>query len=318
MTPAECEICSRPSIDDVPYCPKCADTFRAELMTVPGLVVDLDITSDRLDRLAKHQEGGKGTETPLPIRLDAKGSLVNFRRPLDLLTNTITTWARLAGCDIDESNPPAGLRQLVLNNRHGRSYRYDPTELITHPIRGVEFAAVWLAHHPREIRAIEDTTGMHDGITDTIAYVRRLVDRLPERVLKGPCPYVGYGAHGDRTLCGTRLYAERGESWIRCPKCGALHDVRDLDSSALHSAEDRLFELRQILVLMTELGEPVPKSTLYAWANDPRRKRLSPKAWRRDSGQITDVWIDRRDTPLYRLGDVREERRRVEQEKANT
>ncbi|WP_343466295.1 hypothetical protein AAI421_17990 [Rhodococcus aetherivorans] len=312
----ECEICGRASADAVPYCSQCADTLRAELMAVPGLVVDLDITSDRLDRLAKHQEGGKSTEAPLPIRLGRDGFVVNYRRPLALLTNAITSWANVAGWDLDETDPPTGLRQLVLNNRGGRSHRYDPTELLTHPIRPVETVAVWLAHQPEAIRAVQSPHRMHDDVIHVVAHVRKLVDRLPERVLKGPCPYVGYDEHGDRAVCGARLYAERGEEWIRCPKCGSLHEVRALEAAALHGVEDRLFELRELLVLMEELGEPVPKSTLYAWANDPRWKRIEPKAWRRANGQVVDVWIDRRDTPLYRLGDVREQRRRRDREKA--
>lgn len=312
----ECEICGRASADAVPYCYQCADTLRAELMAVPGLVVDLDITSDRLDKLGKRQEGGKSTEAPLPIRLGRDGFTVNYRRPLALLTNAITAWANVAGWDLDETDPPAGLRQLVLNNRGGRSHRYDPTELLTHPIRPVELAAVWLAHQPRAIRAVPGPSRMHDDVIDVVVHVRKLVDRLPERVLKGPCPYVGYDEHGDRAVCGAELYAERGEEWIRCPKCGSLHEVRALEAAALHGVEDRLFELRELLVLMTELGEPVPKATLYAWANDARRKRLEPKGWKRPSGQVTDVWIDRRDTPVYRLGDVRRLRFAVEREKA--
>lgn len=317
----ECEICGRASADAVPYCYQCADTLRAELMAVPGLVVDLDITSDRLDRLAKHQEGGKSTEAPLPIRLGRDGFVVNYRRPLALLTNAITAWARAValvdGFELEpEEVTSPGLEQLVLNNRGGRSHRYDPTELLMHPIRPVETVAVWLAHQPEAIRAVQSPHRMHDDVIHVVSHVRKLVDRLPERVLKGPCPYVGYDEHGDRAVCGAELYAERGEEWIRCPRCGSLHEVRALEAAALHGVEDRLFELRELLVLMAELGEPVPKATLYAWANDPRRKRLEPKGWKRPSGQVTDVWIDRRDTPVYRLGDVRKLRFDVEREKA--
>lgn len=317
----ECEICGRASADTIAYCYRCADTLRAELMAVPGLVVDLDITSDRLDRLGKRQEVGKGSDSPLPIRLGPKGMPVNYRRPLDSLSGIVLSWGRVvtheANLTFDEHMPPAGLVQLVLNNRGGRSHRYDPAELVMHPVRPIELAAVWLAHQPRAIRAVPTVTEMHDDVTEAVAHVRRLVDRLPERVLKGPCPYVGYDARGDRAVCGARLYAERGEEWIRCPRCGSLHEVRALEAAALHGVEDRLFELRELLVLMAELGEPVPKATLYAWANDPRRKRLSPRGWKRPTGQITDVWIDRRDTPVYRLGDVRELRFAVEREKAS-
>lgn len=323
MNGTECGICGRRSADTIPYCFRCADTFRAELMAVPGLVADLDITGDRLDKLGRSQPGGKSPETPIPIRLGRDGFPANYGRPLADLTAVITGWAGkvataagLAHVLADAvTSPPSGLERLVLNNRPGRNHRYDPTELTTHPIRPVEIAAVWLAHNPRPLRAVPDVAWMHDDVTVAVERIRRIVDRLPERTLRGPCPYVGYDHNGDRKPCGARLYAERGEEWVRCPKCGAQHELRRLESAALRAAENELFELSQIRILLEELGEPVPKSTLYAWANDPRRKRLKPRGWRRPSGTVTDVWIDRRDTPMYRLGDVRTVREKVEAEK---
>lgn len=318
-TPTECGVCGRLSADPIPYCYRCADTLRAELLAVPGLVVDLDIAAGRLDQLSAPNEGGKSTETPLPIKLGRDGSPVDYARPLRALSETISKWAHVVadsgGLDFVAHRHADGLRVLVLNQRGGRSHRYDPAELLTQPIRSVEYLAVWLAHQPRELRASPDPVEMHDAVTGVIAYTRKLVDRLPERVLKGLCPFVHFDMRGERHECRTKLYAERGDEWVRCPKCRSLHDVRTLEAEALGSVEGQLFELRQILVLMTELGEPVPKSTLYAWANDARRKRLTPRAWKRfGTGQTVDVWIDRRDTPLYRLGDVRELRRRVERE----
>lgn len=322
MTGIECEICARPSADQVPFCYRCADTFRAELMAVPGLVADLHITGDRLDKLGRGTEGGKSAEVPLPIRLGRDGFPNNYGRPLANLHDTIAEWFDVVSLKTGRparrgdlvTNPPAGLVRLVLNNRAGRTYRYDPTELMTHPVSAAELMAVWIAHQPRAIRAVPNPVVMYDDVTATIDHIRRLVDRLPERTLRGPCPYL-VDQDGERVRCGARLYAERGETWVRCPKCRTLHDVRTLESDALSKAENELFELHQIRIIMAELGEPIPKSTLYAWANDPTRQRLEPAGWKRPAYVTIGGPIDHGEVPLYRLGDVRRVREIVEREK---
>lgn len=310
MTGIECEICGRLSADDVPYCYRCADTFRAELMAVPGLVADLHITGDRLDKLGRNiAGGGPSSEAPLPIRLGRDGFPNNYGRPLANLHHSLTEWFDAVALHTGHparrgelvTNPPAGLVRLVLNNRAGRTYRYDPTELMTHPVSAAELMAVWIARQPRAIRGVADPALMHDDVTATIEHIRRLVDRLPERTLRGVCPYV-VDQDGERVPCGARLYAERGETWVRCPQCGAMHDVRTLESDALRRAEDELLELHEIRLVMSALGEPIPKSTLYSWANDPARKRLTPAGHNGDRA-------------LYRLGDVRRVRAIVEREK---
>ncbi|WP_395705132.1 hypothetical protein [Rhodococcus ruber] len=321
MTP-ECEVCGRPSADSIAYCYRCADSFRSELMHVPSLVSDLDIARDRLDRLTRPQPGGKSSETGLPIRLDRKGRPADFRRLLERLAHTIGTWAALvaeeAGLAFDLREAPRGLEQLVLNNRAGHSHRHDPAELIVHPIRDVELAAVWLAHQPRALRGVPTVVDMHDEVTDAVADVRRAVDHLPVRVYKGTCPYRWTDWDGEIHVCGADLYVEKGEDWIRCPRCGVMHEIRHLERDVLGELEDRVYTLAELLGLMRELGEPVPKATLYAWANDRRRRKLDPRGWRRPDGTVTDTWIDRRDSAVYRLGDVRALRRATLAEASET
>ncbi|WP_064066964.1 hypothetical protein [Prescottella equi] len=58
-------------------------------------------------------------------------------------------------------------------------------------------------------------------------------------------------------------------------------------------------------MILRALGDPVPKSTLYAWANDPKRRKLTVRGWRTPNGMVTPYWIRRSDPPVYRLGDVR-------------
>lgn len=293
MVTVECEICGRASGDSIAYCHNCAHTLHTELLAIPGLIADLHTAADRQDKLTTRQEGGKSPEPPLPIRLARDGNPTNYQRHITNVTEVISAWAQLladtTAHDFDPATPPAGLTQLVHNNRTGHTHRHDPTALNHHPVLDVELHAIWLAHHITDIRRHPHAVTMHLDITDTTDTIRTLVDRPTERTFRGHCPTP---TEDDQT-CGAELRVERGEQWVRCPRCHAHHMVRQLDAQALDGLEDRAFTVLELLRLMRELGEPVPKATLYAWANDPRKRRLTP----------TDT--DDKGRALYRLGDVR-------------
>lgn len=317
----ECHNCGRSVSDGYALCGLCVDMLIKELKAVPGIVSDMTITRARLDRMSRGRNGGKSAETALPIRLD-KYDRRPTQRPLDLLAVEIITWARdiatLTGEDLDAAIDSQGLRQMVHNHhRHRASARTprDPAALSAEPAYDVELAAIWLIHYPEAIRRHPALAELHDGITDVIAHARKAVDRLPELAYKGPCPHTYRDEEGMRVTCSTDLYAERGEEYVSCPRCWTHHSVRQLDGGRLHRIDNELFSLAELVPLLKELGEPVPKSTLYAWANDPKRKRLTPQGWRQADGTVSKFWMRRPDPALYRLGEVRELRRKsLEQE----
>ncbi|MCA1004778.1 hypothetical protein LCL87_03540 [Rhodococcus hoagii] len=129
------------------------------------------------------------------------------------------------------------------------------------------------------------------------------VDRLPELAYKGPCPALVDDAreHAVRH-CGADLYAEKGQDWVKCRRCGSNHDVREINRAAREHVVDMLFTATELHGLLEELGSPVPKGTIWSWAS---RRQLHPRGWRRN-GRITDHWIHRNDPPVYRLADVLE------------
>lgn len=303
----ECTNCGRTVNENLALCGECLESLRAELRRVPGLVSDMTITRARLDRMSSGLVRGKSAETALPIRLD------RFDRrptqfPLDSLTNEITTWARLVAdetAQLDELNTALDsfeFRQSVHAQRHRK---HDPAWLSTETALDAELAAVWLADHASYLAWMPAIAEMHDGITDAIARCRRAIDRQPELSYKGPCPHVSYDEERQPFTCSADLYVERGEDYVSCPRCWTHHRVRDLERAMLQKVNDQLFTITELLPLLDELGEHVAKSTLYAWANDPKRKKLSPQAWRQADGTHSDYWMRRSDPALYRLGDVR-------------
>ncbi|NKV70846.1 hypothetical protein GS941_20895 [Rhodococcus hoagii] len=304
----DCHNCGRVVADGLELCALCVDSLRRELLQVPGLVSDMTITRARLDRMSRGRVGGKSAETALPVRLD-KFDQRPTQRPLDHLTLTLGTWAQAAADHTRQEQAfveawgSAGLRQLVHNHRHRK---LDRAAISTEPAHAAELAAIWLADYVGDLRAMPDAGAMHDEITDAIAYARRAIDRQPELTFRGQCTIQVADEYGVYSACGTDLFVEKGEAWVTCPSCAWSHDVRDIERGALQREDDRLCTLVEIFGILRALGDPVPKSTLYAWANDPRRRRLEVRGWRTPNGMVTPYWIRRTDPPVYRLGDVRQ------------
>lgn len=302
----DCHNCGRTVADDFDLCHDCMATLVKNLESVPGLVSDILITRSRQDRMSSNLARGKSAETALPIRLDQYDQRPT-QRPFDALTNELVTWARdldaLIGGELDAALDSRGLRDMVHRHRHSR--RPDPASLSQDGALDAELAAIWLSLYANDLRRHPAVAELFDGIEDAIARCRKAIDRLPELSYKGPCPHVSYDEERQPFTCSADLYVERGEDYVSCPRCWTHHRVRDLERAMLHKVNDQLFTITELLPLLDELGEHVAKSTLYAWANDPKRKKLSPRAWRQADGTHSDYWMRRSDPALYRLGDVR-------------
>lgn len=301
---ADCHHCGRIVTDGYELCTLCADVLHRELLTVPGLVLDLIITRSRLDKLSRGRVGGKSSKTALPVRLN-RFDEPSTRGPLNRLTLVVGTWARVAADhtghadDLEAALDSRGLRQLVHNHRAGRR---DPAAVSAEGAYDVELVAVWLACCAGDLRAIPDAGTMHDEITDALASVRRTVDRRPELAYRGQCSAIVPNEDGASGQCGADLYAEDGDGYLTCRACGASHEVRTLVRDALGAVEQRLFTIAELERVTRELGEPIPAGTMRSWHS---RGHLKPRAWRQADGSESTFWMRRSDPPLFRLRDVR-------------
>ena len=340
-----CRECDRVVADSMDLCQACVDSFVAELLTVPGIVVDMTVTAARLDRMSNGRQGGKSAEVPLPIRISGKvgedpdrdtyknpwthkasDDQLPTRRPYDALVNALTTWGRVFEDHYRVEIPigARGLVQLVQTNRTtGRSntarieraveddYRVDRSALSITPTTAAEQIAVWLACHPDLIRMMPAAHEMFGELTDpeagAITRARRAVDRLPELRFLGPCPTPAPLIAGEPRTCGAGLRAEKGETWVRCPRCRAQFEVVKIIADAKRRTEDRLWTLAQIGKYLVALDIHVPSSTLYDLDYHPK-KAVPKRGWLHTDSQglqtITTTWIHRNDPPVFRVGDV--------------
>ncbi|NKS62385.1 hypothetical protein GS493_05795 [Rhodococcus hoagii] len=257
----ECCNCGRVVGDALPLCVSCADGLVRDLLAVPGLVADMTVTEVRQARMSRSKAVGKSSETALPYAADRTGAPRAL--PLDQLAGTITTWARdlvqtTSFRLIDILDAP-GLRVLTANQRGGR--RSDPASLTVDGLHDFEVAAVWMAHDAQALRRHPAIDELHDEITDVVASVRMAVDRLPELAYKGACPAVVDEAR-ERIVrtCGADLYAEKGQDWVKCRRCGSNHDVREINRAAREHVEDMLFTASELHDLLDELGSPIPRA----------------------------------------------------------
>ncbi|MEU6582771.1 hypothetical protein [Nocardia sp. NPDC046763] len=227
------------------------------------------------------------------------------------LTNAVTTWARLIADSLGVEVPvdSRGLAQLVANGRDGRRdtppvvdvvvwFEHVPVgpprrrarvksgrgaDVLTTPATAVELAAVWLACHPHEVRSHPAAGELAAEVVWAVERLRAITDRPPERRYLGMCgvPLT------DGTKCPHELRAERGAGWVRCPRCRTQHDVRAIEDAARDAARTELYPLAELVRVLATVGEPVPRRTVYDWA---QRGRLLPAPG----------------TELYRLADALE------------
>jgi len=294
--------CGHPSGDNLDLCTSCTATLVKELRAVPGVVADLAVATARFDRMSSGRNGGRSSEAPLPMRTD-------ITRRLDALGNTLTTWARMVAEREHIAIVVSVLQRLVLDERdetyertrpdrisHGKIITGEtvtvlrhPAELSLLPVTSAEVCALWLSRQPQALRSLPAAVEAYDTITDVIASARIAVDRR-ELVYAGPCK-----------ACGHDLYIDRGVDTLRCNRCLATYDARDVSKLLLEQVSETLVTREEALgAVHSYRGRRIPETTWYRWR---RSGKLMPRAWQHGD-QITDHWIYQNDPPLFRLGDV--------------
>lgn len=294
--------CGHPSGDNLPLCTSCTATLVKELRAVPGVVADLAVATARLDRMSSGRNGGRSSEAPLPMRTD-------ITRRLDALGNTLTTWARVVAEHEHIAIVVSVLQRLVLDERdetyertqpdrisHGKiipgetvTVLRHPAELSLLPVTSAEVCALWLSRQPQALRSLPAAVEAYDTITDVIVSARIAVDRR-DLVYAGPCK-----------ACGHDLYIDRGVDTLRCSRCSATYDARDVSKLLLEQTSDALCTREEAMgAVHAYKGQRIPDSTWRTWR---QRGQLTPRAWQHGE-QITDHWLHRDDPPLFRLGDV--------------
>lgn len=153
-----CRLCSI-EMDSGVVCPPCVGQLAADLRALwatgdlHGLDVDLDIAIAKQSKFAPSGGGGRTTEAPLPLNLDASDVRAD-------LHSTLATWCR------------------VILDTHGG----------TTPADTIAAMAQYLHGQTAIIRTSEWGDECVDELREAVRRTRRAIDRPVEKVFAGTCP----------------------------------------------------------------------------------------------------------------------------------
>ncbi|WP_067891256.1 hypothetical protein [Nocardia vaccinii] len=305
MTAIECAECARPLGHNAVICRNCVDGLAEQLLMVPALIGELTVTRAGLGRSGTPSIGGRPSEPPLPIRATGRGRRMIGDSAVLRLETAVIGWARVISEELGVI-PAVNVAYLVQMTQDRRRLPDWPVPrpdaaALGHPVSAVEQAAVWLAHHRREI-------AMHDAADELARDVSGAIGSLAAIIWPAERQYLGLCTTKDAKTfepCGQELRAEIGQAYVHCRRCKWRYDVSELKAEALEHADDRLFKVADLLRVMDGFGQPIARSTLYRWA---RERRIEPRGWehRDEYGtRITDHRIGENDVQVYRLGDAR-------------
>ena len=153
-----------------------------------------------------------------------------------------------------------------------------------HATSATRSAAIWLAKHVSAI-ACDESAGMcYAEIKRVIDDIERMINRPEYTVECGPCPTIGE----DRQLCAVGLRAKPGDIEVTCWKCKQTHNVQKLIAQALEDCKRLLYSERELLDIMAQIGERIPRGTWWNWRSRGVIKSRNewdaePKYWLEDA-----------------------------------
>lgn len=206
---AACACCAR-SVGDGYLCTSCTEDLTTDLTEIADLLVDLEITRTRQDRIERDPVRRHTIDAALPWKEAA--SEAHW-----LLATTALCWCR-----------------LVLD-RVG----VDPADHV-----GTTAASWsgWLARHTQRIRLFPDAGECAVEIGNAVDVARRAVDLPPAQIYVGPCD--GQLDGGGR--CTTDLYVRGNADTVTCPDCETEHNLDRRRTYLLAKAQDHLAPLPTI------------------------------------------------------------------------
>lgn len=165
-----------------------------------------------------------------------------------------------------------------------------------------EDMVAWLAENVSAIAADQDAGRCWSEVSNAIERIERVVNRPIPPQFVGPCPT--FFDNGQQ--CRRELRARREATHVKCPQCGATHDVRSVIDRYLVRSQHLRFTIPELEKLLVKLEEPVGRSTLYEWH---QKGLLKPDGYRRPDGSTQISRRSDQDRPVFRLANVRKARR---------
>ena len=153
-----------------------------------------------------------------------------------------------------------------------------------HATGATRSAALWLAKNVSAI-ACDESAGMcYAEIKQIIDEIERQINRPENQIECGPCPTIDE----DQQRCAVGLRAKPGDVEVTCWKCKQTHNVRKLIDQALEDCKRLLFSESEILDIMAQIGEHIPRGTWWSWRSrgviESRNEwDAEPKYWLEDA-----------------------------------
>jgi hypothetical protein len=248
--------CGRPVPDQAYLCGHCTFRLRKALGVLHETADEVETTIARQDRISGSRDSratGGSDGHPLPVNLIA-ADVGRWTR------TTLTRWCTLAADTRGLAQPLGTMRSL----------------------------AGFLAGHVDWFRHREDGPALLEDLLTAARAVTRVVDRPEPTWFAGPCWNTVEDERGPN-VCRTELYARNSAGYVRCPTCGAEHEVARRREWLLAEAEDRLAHAELLARALTALGAYVTSSSIRGYAH---------------RGRLAAHGTDAQGRPQYRIGDV--------------
>ncbi|MEE6295181.1 hypothetical protein [Georgenia wangjunii] len=202
--------------------------LQRNLEDLAGLMSDLDDAVGKRLRFSDPGDGGKSSDTPLPIDLTAADAAYASRQ-------TLLVW-------VDQV---ASIRGHAVPSSWAAVGRY------------LAGAADWLSRHP-------DGPQAFDEILDALSIARRTIDRPAERKYAGACGAL-IDDEGLDAICDGELYARAGKATVECPRCGTVYDVASRREWMVERIEDALLPAADMSRALSGLGVGVTSAMVRRW-----------------------------------------------------
>lgn len=261
---AVCASCTRP-VQNGFLCTTCTNSLADDLGQVEPLLLELEVTRTRQDRIGEH--GRHNGTTVLPWKEHASEAYW-------VLASTVLVWIRL------------------VVERIG----HDPVDPVGDDPQSW---SGWLARHVNGLRLLTVAGECADEIGNAIDLALHAIDRPPTLVYVGPCA----AALPESSECAVDLYAPSGAEEVICPSCGATHDMEARRVFLLGKARDRLAPIPTISrALSTWMERQVTPAALRGYVHRGRLLRKGVDRRGQDLyrvGDAADVVVDVWRTQIY-------------------
>lgn len=212
---AACACCAA-SVGDAFLCTACTRTLAADLTEIADLLVELEITRTRQDRIGSDD----------PIRRHTVDGVLPWKEAAAeahwLLATTTLCWCR-----------------MVLD-------RIGPDQADHVGATAAQWSG-WLARHAHLIRLMPDAGECATEIGVSVDVARRAVDLPPAQVYVGPCDgLLPPGPSGVGGRCTLDLYVRGNADTVTCPDCDTEHNLDRRRTYLLAKAQDHLAPLPTI------------------------------------------------------------------------